>query len=885
MILVWNKKERRGVMSKQFLYEQYDILSSHNLFKKQLPSCIVDNLNPKFSMRGYQLEAFARFIYYVEQNPNKSFPIHLLFNMATGSGKTLMMAGLILYLYQKGQRNFIFFVNNTNIVDKTRLNFLDRQSSKYLFNPRGILIDSRQVELNEVGCFDYARNEAINICFTTIQGLHRDLTTIKENTVTYEDLQSRKLVLLADEGHHLNTATKKSSAKDRASWENTVSKIFGANRENYLLEFTATVDYTESGICQKYLDKIIYRYDLKDFRKDSYSKEIETLELGFNMRGVMLASLLVSQYRLKIAEKYGYHIKPVILFKAQKTKAQNNDNYQLLQKLLASLQKDEISKLEANKRKGTILDKVFGYFRENEISFHHIIRELKESFKVENTINVNDDKDLAKHQILLNTLEDKDNHIRAVFAVQKLNEGWDVLNLYDIVRLYEPRDGKWGKNGRYKAGKTTLSEVQLIGRGARYNPFVIQNKVEERFQRKFDKDIENPLRVLETLHYHSKYDVRYIAELRSALTDAGLQDEETVERPIKVREEIKDYAQKQLIFTNRREINTNEDKKKLSDFFDDLPVIKIDLPTYKTASKKLFWEEEDFSLEASDARTAIVHKKYFATLVSLEIKRHCMNKNRFFSFENLKKFFPYLKTQDEFIQSGDLLGKYKLEIHTSNWRMKNLSLEDKLKITDRVLADVQKRLQDNNSSFIGTKVFDKKRLLQDVFTDKVLRFSKGRDNEINLSDKLRGFFYYDKLYGTSQEQGFIKFFERFLEQLQQKYNHICLVRNERQVKLYNFSDGRGFEPDFVLFLQNDNKQSKVHYQVFIEPKGNQFLGNDGTFSTGKEGWKQNFLAELNQEIKLENLFENQEYKVVGLPFYNQEQERKFEEAIKEKLFF
>jgi len=39
----------------------------------------------------------------------------------------------------------------------------------------------------------------------------------------------------------------------------------------------------------------------------------------------------------------------------------------------------------------------------------------------------------------LNTLEDKNNRIRAVFAVQKLNEGWDVLNLFDIVRLYESR--------------------------------------------------------------------------------------------------------------------------------------------------------------------------------------------------------------------------------------------------------------------------------------------------------------------------------------------------------------------------------------------------------------------------------------------------------------
>lgn len=49
---------------------------------------------------------------------------------------------------------------------------------------------------------------------------------------------------------------------------------------------------------------------------------------------------------------------------------------------------------------------------------------------------------------------------RAVFAVDKLNEGWDVLNLFDIVRLYETRDGKNGK-----PGSGTIWEAQLIGRG------------------------------------------------------------------------------------------------------------------------------------------------------------------------------------------------------------------------------------------------------------------------------------------------------------------------------------------------------------------------------------------------------------------------------------
>jgi len=46
--------------------------------------------------------------------------------------------------------------------------------------------------------------------------------------------------------------------------------------------------------------------------------------------------------------------------------------------------------------------------------------------------NVDEEK-----QLKLNSLETINNEIRAIFAVNMLNEGWDVLNLFDIVRLYD----------------------------------------------------------------------------------------------------------------------------------------------------------------------------------------------------------------------------------------------------------------------------------------------------------------------------------------------------------------------------------------------------------------------------------------------------------------
>src|SRR5699024_10641557 len=70
---------------------------------------------------------------------------HLLFHMATGSGKTLVLAATILYLFQEhGQQNFIFFVNSDAIIKKTYDNLTNQASPKYLFTKDGIEIDGEQ---------------------------------------------------------------------------------------------------------------------------------------------------------------------------------------------------------------------------------------------------------------------------------------------------------------------------------------------------------------------------------------------------------------------------------------------------------------------------------------------------------------------------------------------------------------------------------------------------------------------------------------------------------------------------------------------------------------------------------------------------------------------
>ena len=81
----------------------------------KIPEYITDNL--KFQLYDWQKTAIENFLINENgrngkiQNGENLPPNHLMFNMATGSGKTLVMAAMILYYYKTYNiTNFIFFL-------------------------------------------------------------------------------------------------------------------------------------------------------------------------------------------------------------------------------------------------------------------------------------------------------------------------------------------------------------------------------------------------------------------------------------------------------------------------------------------------------------------------------------------------------------------------------------------------------------------------------------------------------------------------------------------------------------------------------------------------------------------------------------------------------
>ena len=833
--------------------------------KKEIPPYLKDNLNPNFELRPYQEEAFARFFHCLDDEfPGKERPLHFLFNMATGSGKTLIMAGLILYLYEKGYRNFLFFVNSTNIIEKTRDNFLNPISSKYLFN-RDIHIASRPVRIAPVENFESVNPNDINICFTTIQKLHSDLTTEKENAITFEDFIKHKVVLIADEAHHMNVTTR-SQQEMFDSWENTVERIFTQNEDNLLLEYTATHDYETHAMVEKYHNKVLYRYDLRQFRNDRFSKDVVIVQSDFDLNERILQALILSQYKQEVAAKYQINLKPVILFKAQRTITQSQENKANFHTLVDGLTGEKIARIRRSDI--PLVQQAFQFFENHNISNTQLAERLKRAFQEDYCVSVNAEKEKENYQILVNTLEDRDNHIRAIFAVQKLNEGWDVLNLFDIVRCYEARD-----SGKNRIGKTTLSEAQLIGRGARYFPFVLPNNT-DRFCRKFDDDLENELRVLEELHYHSIYDSRYISELRTALIEQGMMDEREVTRELKLKEPFKqtDFYKYGVVWHNDRLTKNYQDVQS----FDDLGVKMRNyvhaIATGHGGTQTVLTNDQS-AIVIDENRQDMRIKDIGRNIVQSAIAR-----NPFFRFASLKRYFPNIESIRDFISSENYLGGLEITFEGQVSALQDNRAEQRDAICG-LLRQIESEIRQQITEYEGSRDFRSDRV-HEVFKDKVLKFDAQNpraeeDTQFAHFVSAKDWFAFNTVYGTSEEKAFVQMLDREMDTLTENYDEIYLLRNERHFKIYNFDDGQAFEPDFVLFL-SEKDGNMLTYQMFIEPKGKHLKAHDQ--------WKADFLKQVTDRFQEKTLvFEDKRYRLIGVPFYNNEEENEFRNSLYEAI--
>lgn len=263
--------------------------------------------------------------------------------------------------------------------------------------------------------------------------------------------------------------------------------------------------------------------------------------------------------------------------------------------------------------------------------------------------------------------------------------------------------------------------------------------------------------------------------------------------------------------------------------------------------------------------------------IEQNIVKSAIARKPFFTFASLKQYFPHLASIREFITSEHYLGSLAI-----TFKGNLASLEDnrsaKLSACEGLLSQIESEIRKEITEYEGTKHFYEQRI-RAVFTDKTLKFNvdtpRADDSNLAYLVKVSDWFAFENLYGTSEEKAFVRMLDRWIQESKKTYEDIYLLRNEGHFFIYNFFDGKPFQPDFVLFLR-EKSGNALSYQLFIEPKGGHLAANDR--------WKEEFLAKIRVEFQSKILTENSKYRVIGVPsFYHERYENQFKDDLNAAL--
>lgn len=441
------------------------------------------------------------------------------------------------------------------------------------------------------------------------------------------------------------------------------------------------------------------------------------------------------------------------------------------------------------------------------------------------------------------------------------------------MRLYKGRDTDF-KNK--KAGTSTTSEVQLIGRGVRYFPF--EYKDFQKNKRKFDSDLNNEVRVLEEFYFHSDDDVKYLSELTNELKSKGLIDDKRIQKKFCIKEENQKILKKLNLLVNEKKENPNRRLKTLPDDLKNL-IFEDKIYSHNSQVYELKLNEENqtvenkfFFQETGEWKTLFLTLNDFPIHI-LQKAIHILNSDNFcyFTFENLQKRFEISSLNDFF----DYLNEVKINLFIQNEVNSIKEIENKslLQVALKFFKFCQKELEQFDKPFIGTDfkfVPFEKCFVNEKIKMLNIEDSKAKEENLKLENELKNLNWYalNSFWGTDEERALVNFIKLRIKNLEEKYQ-VCLLRNEEVYKIFSFESGEGFCPDFLLLLKDKkSEKANLYFQVFIEPKGKQLLE--------KDEWKENFLLQIAKKYGIEKPFieKNEKFILMGLPFFSTTDENK-----------
>lgn len=357
------------------------------------------------------------------------------------------------------------------------------------------------------------------------------------------------------------------------------------------------------------------------------------------------------------------------------------------------------------------------------------------------------------------------------------------------------------------------------------------------------------------------------------------------EKKFAIKKEFRADFKKMYLLCNKKVENKNRRLKTISDknlSFD----YNFETKTSHITNFNVNGEDENLESDIDSDKSGFTQNVHIneipRNIVYKALHTLCSDYNSYYNFENLRKRFNVDSTED-FLQ---FISPVPINLtFTDNRTLENEEPVELLEMTKQFFLYAERELEKYDHPFKATDFSLVP--FEDCFPFETTRMidtnSKDFAENHQFEAKCKNYSWYalDSFYGTSEERALVDFIYNHFQNLNEKYDKICLLRNEEVYKIFDFETGEGFQPDFLLLLQsNDGKND--YLQVFIEPKGEHLKGEDN------DAWKEKFLLEISHRYGFSKPFvqKSENYVLFGLPFFNEsdnEMKNKFDESFAKTL--
>lgn len=441
----------------------------------------IENGITKHPLRYYQMDALFMLDYLLKTNNNKPEKKELLeivdeetgkeapflsYEMATGSGKTMLMGASIYFLSQKYDINNFLIITpaSTDIYQKTIRNFqiggIDSvwaDDTPFTFNlitgdnyTQNLFFDTKK-DAN-IFIFNISKFGA-NATNTDLPWESAEWKNEQGHTISIKQfLKDKKLIVITDEAHHAQTRV--------------ATKIIRNFHPEAVLEFTATAIENEKGLDKKN-QTIIYKYDIRRFLEDGHGKLVRAVALATGNKGkqkevsnnekLKLITLFLIHLLKKEAvmlDPKSKNLKPVAFVKVKNDTIYTQKVFDYIKNELAS-DVDNIN---------IILEKV----KAQDLEITTLLTDLyKQKYQGKTKLLRDEIQKVASTAIFYYGNSDKEtekkflnirkNNVEIVVYMQRLDEGIDLPNIFSMAVI----------NDTETDFKTSVK--QIIGRGVRLN--------------------------------------------------------------------------------------------------------------------------------------------------------------------------------------------------------------------------------------------------------------------------------------------------------------------------------------------------------------------------------------------------------------------------------